>query len=117
MIRRYAPMKPSRGTVISVDLRLALIERDGGCVGRKCFAGSCSGALEFDHVRASHGMGMKSETSMRNLVTLCNAHHRWKTEHGREARPILLAYLELAENEHTHVDPVPGCVQCFEAFG
>jgi hypothetical protein len=50
--------------------------------------------LELDHVRASHGMGMKSETVESNLVALCGAHHRWRTTHGREGRPILLAYLE-----------------------
>ena len=28
-----------------------------------------------------------------NLVVLCGLHHLWKTEHGREARPLLLDYL------------------------
>jgi len=39
-------------------------------------------------------MGMKSPSTEDNLVVLCGAHHRWKTENGREARPLLLAYLE-----------------------
>ena len=92
-LRRYAPMKPSRGTVIPPAVRIRVLTRDNGCVGFGRFPGSCSGALELDHVRASHGMGMKSETAEGNLVSLCGQHHRWKTGFGREARPILLAYL------------------------
>jgi 5-methylcytosine-specific restriction endonuclease McrA len=117
MIRRYAPMKSSMGTPIPAELRLAVYRRDGGCIGRKCFDGPCGGTLEVDHVRASHGMGMKSRTELDNLVALCGTHHRYKTEHGREARPILLAYLAAFDDEHTHVDPQPGCTKCFEVFG
>lgn len=93
-MRRYAPMKQSRGTVIPAELRLYVTLRDKGCVGYARLPGDCAGSLELDHVRASHGIGMKSRTERDNLVTLCGAHHRWKTSHGREARPLLLAYLE-----------------------
>lgn len=93
-LRRYAPIAPSRGTVIPPALRLAVLNRDNGCVGRGRLPGECSGSLELDHVRASHGIGMKSRTEADNLVALCGAHHRWKTSFGREARPLLLAYLE-----------------------
>lgn len=96
-LRRYAPMKPSRGTRIPHDLRLAVLRRDelatGGCVGFGRFPGPCGGPLEIDHVRASHGIGMKSPTVLENLVALCGWCHRWKTEHGKVARPILLDYL------------------------
>lgn len=93
-MRRYAPLKPSKGTVIPPELRIAVLHRDGGCIGAwRGFPGECQGPLEVDHVRASHGMGMKSETSLQNLVALCGAHHRYKTEHGRKARPLLLEYL------------------------
>lgn len=93
MLRRYAPIAPSRGTQIPPELRIEVMTRDGGCVG-VWMPGLCGGALELDHVRASHGMGMKSRTEADNLVTLCGTHHRWKTAHGREARPALVAYLE-----------------------
>jgi 5-methylcytosine-specific restriction endonuclease McrA len=94
-LRRYAPIKESHGTVIPASVRIAVLQRDQICVGRKIgFPTECSGPLELDHVRASHGMGMKSATSEDNLVSLCGACHRWKTAHGREARPLLLAYLE-----------------------
>lgn len=93
-LRRYAPMKPSRGTVIPAELRIEVLTRDGGCVGpRVGMPGPCQGALELDHVRASHAMGRKSETTAANLVTACGAHHRTKTEAGRTWRPLLLEYL------------------------
>ncbi len=93
-LRRYAPMKPSRGTTIPPALRIEVLNRDQGCAGFGRLPGPCGSPLELDHVRASHGIGMKSETTAANLVTLCGEHHRWKTSNGREARPILIAYLE-----------------------
>ncbi len=92
-MRRYAPMKPSRGTQIAPELRLEVHLRDQGCVGRDRLPGPCAGALETDHVRASGGIGLKSRTTADNLVSLCGEHHRWKTEHGREGRILLLEYL------------------------
>ena len=94
-LRRYAPLKPSRGTTIPAGVRLAVLQRDGRCVGATLgWPGTHSLALELDHVRASHATGKKSETTVGNLVALCAECHRWKTEHGREARPQLIAYLE-----------------------
>lgn len=94
MIRRYVPLPASGGTRIPDATRRNVILRDGGCVGpRASLPGPCSGAIELDHVRASGGMGMKSESTEDNLVSLCGSHHRYKTSFGREARPLLLAYL------------------------
>lgn len=97
-MRRYAPIAPSKGTVIPNPMRLRVLQRDaravGGCIGFALLNGSCAGGLELDHVRASHGVGMKSVTCDCNLVSLCGAHHRFKTEHGREVRPVLIVYLE-----------------------
>ena len=93
-MRRYSGLKPSRGTVIPHEVRLAVLNRDAGCIGFRLLEGECQGPLELDHVRASHGMGLKSESTPDNLVALCGAHHRMKTEHGRQIRPILVAYLE-----------------------
>lgn len=109
-LRRYAPMKPSRGTVIPADTRLRVLRRDNGCVGFGRLPGDCAGGLELDHVRASHGMGMKSETTDGNLVALCGAHHLYKTANGKAARPILLDYL--VATEHDHVELVEGCDEC-----
>lgn len=99
-LRRYGPMKQSAGTTIPLTVRMAVLERDRYCV---CDRAYFPGALvltcprlpvELDHVRASHGMGMKSETTEANLVALSGQCHLWKTTHGREARELLLAYLE-----------------------
>lgn len=95
-LRRYAPIPKSRGTTIPAEVRRAVHERDLGCVGAR-LGWPChvdKRGIELDHVRASHGVGMKSPSTVDNLVALCNDCHRWKTEHGREARPLLVAYLE-----------------------
>lgn len=114
-LRRYAPMKASRGTVIPPEMRLRVLQRDaaqaGGCVGYGRLPGDCCGPLELDHVRASHGMGMKSRTEEDNLVALCGAHHRYRTENGRTARPILLSYLA-GSNDCGHIDPRWDCDTC-----
>lgn len=101
VIRRYAPMKPSRGTTWPyLDARV-IATRDGGrCVAHT--AGFPASVLERcmttptdkDHVRASGGIGMKSRSTYDNGVLLCPPCHRWKTENGRVARPLLLRYLE-----------------------
>lgn len=93
-LRRYAPIAPSRGTVIPAAVRLEVLFRDGGCVGfRLSWPGDCSGRLELDHVRPG-GMGMKSRSTADNLASLCSAHHRLRTLEGRKYRPLLLAYLD-----------------------
>lgn len=108
--------KPQRDPV-TPELREQVLEREHyACVLRG--VSSCAGYLELDHVRSSGALGKRSRSTLDNLVALCTRHHQWKTEHGREARPILLAYLAAVEQpEHTHVDPQPGCLQCFEVFG
>ncbi len=116
-LRRYAPMKPSAGTRWPDDVREAIEARDRVCVGMTLALPpyACSGGLELDHVRASGGVGMKSRSTLDNGVRLCGGHHRYKTDHGREIRPLLIDYIDAAG--HTHVDPVPGCHQCYEVFG
>ena len=107
-LRRYAPMKPSKGTVIPPLLRIRVLERDRMCVGRLVgFPTTCAGPLELDHVRASHAMGRKSVTCECNLVATCSACHRWKTLNGKKARPLLMDYLaRFAYGDHaTHADP------------
>lgn len=94
-LRRYTPLKPSRGTTWPTAESNAIYARDRGmCVASVAgLAGECEGGVERDHVRASHGIGMKSPSVRTNGVLLCGRHHRYKTEHGREVRPLLIAYL------------------------
>lgn len=90
-MRRYSTLKPSRGTVIPAKIRLAVLLRDNGCLGPSIgMPGDCGGAIELDHVRASHGMGLKSPSTVENLASLCGQHHRLRTENGRTWRPLLI---------------------------
>ena len=134
-MRRYTELKKSAGTRWPPLVAQQIRDRDRYCVGgRSGFPVPCSGAgTEIDHVRASHGMGMKSPSTTANGVLLCNLCHVWKTEHGRQARPLLLAYLERFYGpavrddymdvpvtdpyvlHETHVDPAPGCVLCYRS--
>lgn len=92
-MRRNTALRPSMGTKIPATIRLEVHLRDNGCVGpRLGFPDDCESRLELDHVRVG-GTGMKSRTTPDNLVVLCFHHHRYKTEHGRTVRPILLDYL------------------------
>lgn len=94
MLRRYHDMHRSVGTRIPNALRMEVLAADGGCVGQKVgMEHTCYGALELDHVQASHGIGMKSPTVRGNLVSLCSIAHRTKTEYGRVWRPKLVAYI------------------------
>jgi hypothetical protein len=81
--------------------------------------GLCLGAVELDHVRASHGMGMKSESIATNAAQLCGWHHDLKTRDGRTWRTALLTVIAAlvrdcaacqAEFHEGHVDPCgPDC--------
>ena len=94
-MRRYTALKPSAGTRIHDDVRAFVTARDKLCVGAVVgMPGDCFGALDLDHVRASGGLGMKSPSTVGNLVRLCSNHHRLKTENGRVWRPILIDYIE-----------------------
>lgn len=119
-LRRYAPMKASAGTVIPPKVRAAVRARDRYCVcDRAGFPPEVQARCrenytepQQDHVRASHGTSMKSESEASNLVLLSAHCHRWKGENGRIARPLLLDYLARVEDPHSaHVDPC-GAPEC-----
>ena len=113
-LRRYSELKPSAGTQWPPDVRKAIEDRDPWCVGAMIGFGpaTCFGSLQLDHVRASGGVGMKSASTLENGARLCSWHHRYKTEHGREVRPLLLDYIASRADPHAfHVDPCPGCLR------
>jgi hypothetical protein len=92
-LRRYTDLRSTSGTRIPTDVRIRVLRRDDGCVGFERLPDDCLGSLDLDHVRASGGVSMKSVTCDCNLVSLCAGHHRYKTDHGKTVRPILLDYL------------------------
>ena len=108
-LHRYTPLrsrtrlKPSRGTVIPSHVRNYVYARDGmSCALVGLLAGhQCWGGIELDHVRASGGVGMKSRSTADNLVCVCSRAHQWKSEHPKEGRSVLLAYLERVEGPAT----------------
>ena len=87
---------------VTPALRMALIQRDRGCVGavlgmpQECgsqFGPGSPVVLEVDHVN-SGGFGKRGPSTMENCVMLCGWHHRTKTEASRTWRPLLNEYLE-----------------------
>jgi hypothetical protein len=71
--------------------------RDYGCVApRLDIEGPCEGRIEIDHVDNA-GLGKRGPSTADNLVSLCSAHHRTKTENARALRPLLRAYLDRVE--------------------
>ena len=100
---RKAP-KVKRDTDAEMAEKAYVRARDRGCVARRILVARidglpviCEGRLEVDHVRASGGLGMKSETHRRNMVLLCAHHHRAKTDYGKTWRPLLIDYLNRVE--------------------
>jgi hypothetical protein len=118
-LRRYTPLHPSKGTQWPRDVRAAILERDESrCVCVRAdfppdvIAQCPVYPVELDHVRASGGISMKSRSTLDNGVALSGPCHRWKTEHGREARPLLLDWIARRESDCGHVDPRYGCPTC-----
>jgi hypothetical protein len=116
-LRRYTELRPSLGTRWPPEVRAAILARDGGrCVCRRAnfppevIAVCPSRPVELDHVRAG-GVSLKSRSTVDNGVCLSNWCHRWKTEHGRDARPLLIDYIE-DRVQCTHVEPEFGCPTC-----
>jgi len=108
-LRRYTPLrarKPYKPPIprdpIPPTVRAYVKARDNGCVMVHLVPGhQCWGGIELDHVRASGGIGLKSRSTADNLVSLCSAAHRFKTDNTRLMRPILIAYLERVEGTAT----------------
>ena len=118
ILRRYSPIAKSLGTRWPPEVRAEITRLDGGrCVCERAgfpaeIVARCGGSLETDHVRGSGAIGMKSRSTLDNGVTLSAFCHRWKTDHGNEARPLLLDWIERRTGSCTHVDPVPACDSC-----
>jgi hypothetical protein len=112
-LRRRSDLKPSIGTQWPRDVRDAIYARDQGCVGpRLGMPGACVGEVYPDHVRASGGIGMKSESTVANGISVCAQHHKLKTDNGRTWRPVFIEWIDAHADPHAaHVDPCgdPAC--------
>ena len=103
----FAPPPPKKAPKVKRDTadeaaeKRYVRQRDRGCVAERAWGAGktlpCEGPLDVDHVRASGGLGMKSETHRRNMVVLCRHHHAAKTQYGKTWRPLLIAYLGRVE--------------------
>lgn len=77
---------------VTPALRLAVFERDRGCVAPRLGAiDSCAGRLTLDHVKDQPRMGKRAPSDLEHLVSLCYRHHLdgWATSHRPELRKYL----------------------------
>ena len=78
---------------VTADLRLAVLERDRGCVAVRLGAdpAGCSGRLQLDHVKDQPMMGKRAPSDLAHLATVCERHHLggWATSHRPELRQYL----------------------------
>lgn len=91
-LRRMAPMKSTGGTGFPADVKAHVREHQRECMGALVgMPGPCMGQVENDHVRASGGISMKSDSIATNCARMCSWHHSIKTREGRRYRPLLIA--------------------------
>ena len=87
-------MTPAR---IPDDVRAHVKARDNGCIGHRAgMAGACEGGIELDHI-LNGGMGLKGPSTPENLASLCEKHHRTKSETAGYWRPHLVALVAKLE--------------------
>jgi hypothetical protein len=93
-VKRSPIRRRARRDPVTPELRLAVLERDRGCVAAKFDEEwrFCLGRLTLDHVKEQPRMGLRAPSDLGHLVALCEYHHLesgWATSH----RPELRAYL------------------------
>ena len=116
MLRRRTPLKASAGTRWPPEVRAEILRLDGyRCVCARAgfpldVIARCPGfPVEADHVRGSGALGLKSRSTVDNGASLSPWCHAWKTDHGKEARPLLLDWIARRSGDCGHVEPVHGC--------
>ncbi len=85
---------------VTAEVAEEVIRLDGQqCVGPIIgLPGPCEGWGELDHIM-NGGTGKRGPSVVGNLVSLCSAHHRYKTDHAKEVRPMLLRWVEIRSKE------------------
>lgn len=89
---------------VTPALRLAVLERDAGCVAVRLGAdpAGCAGRLTLEHVKDQSRMARRAPSDLRHLVALCEGHteagakagYQWNTDRVNRAR--LREYLAFA---------------------
>jgi len=89
---RRTALRPSAGTRWPPSVIAHVRTHQPPCIGPQAgMPGTCAGQSENDHVRASGGISMKSDSIATNCARLCNGtHHPMKTNEGKRWRPRLL---------------------------
>ena len=94
MKRTYIRRKPFKSDPVTPETRIAVLERDQGCVAVKLGEPSvdCRGRLTLDHVKDAPRMGRRAPSDAAHLATVCQFHHLygWATSHRPELRAYLL---------------------------
>lgn len=115
---------------VTPELHAAVLTRDRQCVLAKMDpAHVCRdifgnvhrsddlGRLTLEHVKTELRMGRRAPSDLEHLIALCGfANNAVPSKAQRQAFRAYLLQVN-APAEHEHVDPVPGCVDCYEAFG
>ena len=79
----------ARRDPVTPAIAALVLYRDAGCVGPRIgMPGLCSWRVELDHIDGG-GLSRRGPSTVLNLVSLCSAHHRMKTDHARTWRPPL----------------------------
>lgn len=114
---------------VTPELREAVFRRDGMCVAAKLDPQHvCRDAwgtphdpralarLSLEHIKPHLMAGRRGPSTAEWTVALCMGANVGVP--SKELRAALREYLRtVQEPEHTHVEPVPGCVDCYAAFG
>ena len=101
-LRRSAPLTRSAGTRWPAEVREHVREHQPRCIGPLTdppMPDECWPPDEMDHVRASGGIQMKSESIATNAARVCHRHHEMKTHDGRTWRPRFLAVIARLHGE------------------
>lgn len=94
-MKRTAIRRRRRSDPVTPALRLAVLERDRGCLAVRIGGqdpATCAGPLTLDHVKDAPRMGLRAPSDERHLATVCRGHHidtGWATAN----RPLLRQYL------------------------
>jgi len=87
MKRTAIKPKRSLSNSLSVQWAKCVKARDKGCKMAGMLGITCSETLEAHHIKGRFYKALKHDPD--NGLTLCNNHHRWVTDHHKEANKLI----------------------------